>query len=145
MRSLSCTGKLKLGVPETGRSTQGFGTLKCYHCNIEPIVIRHCEAVATYVLSGKGMSRLFLHQGTHYHPVGEGISRALLKKTREMVQKFVSQVPTAGPRQIQVSLAKDIVLGSIIKPSNIEVNKKMGPNELHALLDELEPLVYTKR
>ena len=141
----SCTGKLNFGVPETGRTTQGFGTLKCYHCDVEPVVLRHCKAIAIYVLSDNGMSRLFLHQGTHYHPFGEGISRTLLKSTREMVQNFVSQVLTAGPRQVQVGLAKQIVLQSVVNSSNNENQKKMGPYQLDALLDELEPLVYTKR
>ena len=102
LRRLTCTcvGKLNFGVPETGRTTLGFGTLKCYHCNVDPVVLRHCEAVAIYVLSDNGMSRLFVHQGTHYHPFGEGISRTLLKRTRDMVQNFVSQVPSAGPRQV---------------------------------------------
>ena len=132
-------------MPEIGRTTQGFGTLKCYHCDLDPIVLRHCEAVAVYVLSDNGMSRLFVHQGTHYHPIGEGIRRASLKNTRDMVQKFLSQVPSAGPKQIQVSLAKEIVLQSVTSSSRTEQHEKMGPKQLDALLDELEPLVLTKR
>ena len=62
-----------------------------------------------------------------------------------MVQKFVSQVPSAGPRQVQVSLAKEIILQSVISPTNNENQKKMGPSQLDAVLVELEPLVFTKR
>ena len=62
-----------------------------------------------------------------------------------MVKKFVSQVPSAGPRQVQVGLAKEIVLQCVINTSNNKNKKKMGPNQLDALLDELEPLVFTKR
>ena len=58
-----------------------------------------------------------------------------------MVQNFVSQVPSAG----QVGLAKQIVLQFVVSSSNNEHKKKMGQNQLDALLDELEPLVFTKR
>ena len=62
-----------------------------------------------------------------------------------MVQNFVSQVPSAGQRQVQVNLAKEIVLRTVISPNNNENKKKMGPSQLDAILDELEPLVFTKR
>ena len=110
------------------------------------MVLRHCKAIAIYVLNvDNSMSRLFLHQGTHYHPIGEGISRALLKKTRGLVQKFISKVPSAGPRQVHVSLAKDIVLQSVISTTNNANNEKMDPCKLEVVLDELQPLVLTKR
>ena len=70
---------MKIGVSDTGKTTESCGTLKCYHCNVDPVVMRHCKAVAIYVLSDNGMSRLFLHQGTHYHPIGEGLDEKCLR------------------------------------------------------------------
>ena len=101
---------MNTGVSDIRKTTEGCGTLKCYHGDVDPVVMRHCKAVAIYVQSHNGMSRLFLHQGTHYHPIGQGIRREMLKSTREMVQKFISQVPSANPRQVQVSLAKEILM-----------------------------------
>ena len=126
-------------------TTKGFGSLKCYHCELDPKVLRRCEAIALYVLTSTGMSRLFVHRGTHYHPVGEGIRRSSLKNTRIMVQKFLSMLPTLGARHIQMNLAKDIGLQSVACEHQNQQNIKIGPNQLGALFDELEPLVMTKR
>ena len=86
-----------------------------------------------------------MHRGTHYHPVGEGISRSSLKHTRIMVQKFLSMLPIVGVRQIQMNLAKDIVLHSIACEHQNQEGVKIGPSQLGALFDELEPFVMTKR
>ena len=125
--------------------TKDSGSLKCYHCELDPTVLRCCEAIALYVLTSTGMSRLFVHRGTHYHPVGEGIRRSSLKNTRIMVQKFLSMLPTTGARQIQMNLAKHIVLQSIVCEHQNQEHIKIVPSQLGALFDELELLVMTKR
>ena len=98
------------------------------------MLIQWSYDIAVYNLTDNGMIQWFLHQGTHYHSVGEG--------TRAKVQKFISQAPLAGPKQVQVSLAKEIVLQLVIISTN---NKKKDPNKLDALMDELEPLFFTKK
>ena len=54
-------------------------------------------------------------------------------------------LPTTGARQIQVNLAKDIVLQFIACEHQNQEDIKIGPSQLGALFDELEPLVMTKR
>ena len=62
-----------------------------------------------------------------------------------MVQKFLSMLSTAVARQIQMNLAKDIVLQSVACEYQNQEDVKIGPSQLGALFDELEPLVMTKR
>ena len=62
-----------------------------------------------------------------------------------MVQKFLSMLPTAGARQIQMNLAKNIVLQSVACEHQNQKDVKIGPSQLGALFDELESLVMTKR
>ena len=126
-------------------TTEGFGSLKCYHCGMDPLVLHRCEAIALYILSSARMSHLFVHCGTHYHPLGEGIRQSSIKNNSSMVQKFLSMLPSAGARQIQLNIAKDIVLQFVSCEHQDQEQKIIGPQQLGALLDELEPLVKTTR
>ena len=61
------------------------------------------------------------------------------------MQNFLSMLPSVGARQIQLIIAKDIVLQFVSCEHQDQDQKIIGPQQLGALLDELEPLVTTTR
>ena len=116
-------------------------TLACFHCGNVATLLRNCECVGYYILTEGNKTRLFIHQGTHNHPVAKGVLRAAIKKTRTLVERVMLEVPTNGPRHMQVHLAKQMVLGAVIC-------KDGGPQnnvELLSILEEMRPLVQTNR
>ena len=60
------------------------------------------------------------------------------------MSSFVSLLPTTCARQIQLNLAKDIVLQSIACEHQNQEHIKIEPNQLGVLFDELHILVMNK-
>ena len=95
-----------------------------------------------YILPNENRTRLFIHQGTHTHPVAKGVFRLAIQKTRELVSQVVSNIPaTTGPRHLQLNIAKQMVMGAVIREDGSELNS----NELMSILEEMRPLVHTHR
>ena len=88
-----------------------------------------------YVLPNESRSRLFIHQGTHTHPVAKGVFRLAIQKTRELVSQVVSNIPATGPRHLQLNIAKQMVMGAVIREDGSELNS----NELMSILEEMRP------
>ena len=76
------------------------------------------------------------------HPVAKGVLRLAIPKTRELVSKVVSNVPTkTGPRHLQLNIAKQMVMGVVMQEDGSELHS----NELMSILEEMRPLVHTHR
>ena len=71
----SWTGKLLHVILAKGISCLPYGSLVCFHCGVAPILLKECPCVVYYVLPNENRTRLFIHQGTHRHPVAKGVFR----------------------------------------------------------------------
>ena len=104
-------------------------------------MLRDCECVAYYILTEGNKTRLFIHQGTHNHPIAKGVLRAAIKQTRTLVERVMSEVPTTGPQHMQLHLAKEMVLGAVIRENGGPLNNV----ELISILEEMRPLFQSNR
>ena len=102
----SWSGKLMHAIPSIGMSCSPYGSLICFHCGEAPVLLKDCPSIVYYILTEDNRSRLFIHQGTHRHPVAKGVLRSAIQRTRELVSRVVSEVPTTGPRHLQLNIAK---------------------------------------
>ena len=89
-----------------GNDKLGHRNFGMFHCGDVATLIRDCECVAYYILTEGNKTRLFIHQGTHNHLVAKGVLRAAIKRTRTLVERVMSEVPSTGPRHMQLHLAK---------------------------------------
>ena len=117
------------------------GTLACFHCGDVATLLRDCECVAYYILKEGNKTRLFIHQGTHNHPIAKGVLRSVIKRTRTLVERVMSEVPTTGPLHMQLHLAKEMGLGAVIRENGGSLNNV----ELFSILEEMRPLVQSNR
>ena len=108
---------------------------------MSPLLLRDCECVAYYILAEGNKTRLFIHQGTHNHPVVKGVLRSTIKRTKTLVERVMSKVPTSSPRHIQLHLAKEMVLGAAIRENGGPLNNV----KLLSILEEMRPLVQSNR
>ena len=104
-------------------------------------MLRDCKCVAYYILTEGNKTRLFIHQGTHNHLVAKGVLRSAIKRTRTLVERVMLEVPTTGPRHMQLHLAKEMVLGAVIREDEGPLNNV----KLLSILEEMRPLVQTNR
>ena len=86
-----------------------------------------------YVLPNENRTRLFIHQGTHMHPVAKGVLRLAIQKTCELVSQVVSNVPTTGPRHLQLNITKQMVMGVVMREDGLELHT----NEIMSILEEM--------
>ena len=138
---IAWTGKLLHKIPTNGMTASYSGKLLCFHCGKSPVLVMECPCVVYYVLAEGNMTRLFIHRGTHNHPVAKGVLRVAIQKTRDLVSRLVTEAPQSGPRHMQLNIAKQMVMGAVIR----EDGKSLESNELLSILEEMRPLVYTHR
>ncbi len=84
-------------------------------------------------------TRLMIHHGTHCHDGRSGASKGLVDSTKHMVQNILAVDPYAGPRKVQMCLAKEIVSNTLLRRSNKDGS--LGERQRFAIAEELGPLV----
>ena len=139
------TGKLMSAIKLTSNvnsSNGASGTLKCFHCDESPMLLGECPCIVYYILAtDNGWTQLFIHQGTHNHPVARGVLRSAIQRTKELVTHVISEGHTSGPRHLQLNLAKQMVMGAVVRDNG----DQLSCNELLSILHEMRPLVHTQR
>lgn len=133
-------GSLKK-VPEPGQFCNNKeGKLQCHYCKHSPMCIEMCPAFVYYVMpNDETMTRLMIHNGTHNHECQSGASKGLRERVKEMVDRVVKIHRHAGPRMVQMCVAKEIVMGSLVKEGG--ASESIGEQELESIVAEMEPLV----
>ena len=138
---ISWGGKVLSLIASKGMTSLAAWALACFHCGDVATLLRDCECVAYYILIEGNKTRLLIHQGTHNHPVAKGVLRSAIKRTKTLVERVMSKAPTTGPRHMQLHLAKEMVLGSVIRENGGPLNNV----ELLSILEEMRPLVQSNR
>ena len=115
--------------------------MKCFHCNESPILLAECKCIAYYIIGFQGETRLFIHQGSHDHPVAKGILRISIQRTCDLVLKILSNTTPAGPRHLQLNISKQMLFDAVICDDGTPLETK----EILSLFEEMKPLVHTSR
>ena len=87
------------------------------------------------------MTRLFIHQGKHTHPVEPGTSRAFIDKLKKMVSTFLKFNRGSGPRKLQMLIARKLLMESLTS----EISGEVTDRDLNNFLEELIPLIENQR
>ena len=81
-----------------------------------------------------------IHCGTHEHNVKDGTSKLLTDKTREMVSKVLGIDRHAGARKVQMCVAKEIVMTTLMQDGG---NRNIiGKQEFATIAEDMGPLVH---
>ena len=80
------------------------------------------------------MTRLFIHVGAHNHIVQRGTIRAHVKELRSMVEEAVRDFSRAGPRHLQLTIAKRLVTSALLHEEGVAIIDM----EFLTMLEELE-------
>lgn len=128
-------------VPSVGHHCIGEeGKLECHFCKHPAICLAPCHAFVYYVMpTTENMSRLMLHCGKHDHPIRSGVSKRLRDRVKEMVSRVVATTHTTRARQVQMCMAKEIVMASFTR--EIGAPEFIGEEDLSSIAEEMGPLV----
>lgn len=127
-------------------ATDEKGKITCHFCRRSPYCIETCKCMVYYVMPhDKHMTRMMLHVGTHLHEVQAGTSQAMIEKTKHLVAKVVGVDRSAGPRKIQMNVAKEMIFSALVDDGTNDHGKAIGDVELTNFLEELVPLVENQR
>lgn len=87
------------------------------------------------------MTRLFIHQGDHSHPVEPGTSRAAVERLKKLVSTFLKFNKGSGPRKLQMLIARKLLMESLTSENTGEFSER----DLNNFLEELIPLIQNQR
>lgn len=127
------SGNLMQVISSNGMSSLPFGSLSCFYCGEAPILLKDYPCFVYYVLIDDNRSRLFIHQGTHKHPIARGVLWSAIQKTHHLVSQLIAKVPTIGPRNLRLNIAKQMVMGDVMREDGEEIHS----NELTSILEEM--------
>ncbi len=116
------------------------GKIVCHYCSKIAICIETCDCYVYYVMpSDETCSRLMIHWGTHSHNIRDDTSKAVTDRTKEMVKNVLGIDNSAGAKRVQMCVAKEIVVASLLRPNGMD--DKIGEQQLYAVAEEMGPLV----
>lgn len=137
-------GTMKKKCP-IGLLADGAGTIVCAFCKKVVVCVGSCPCTVYYVMPREvHYSRLMVHIGKHAHYVQPGTNRASIQRTRSLVDKVVALDKAAGPRKVQMSIAKELIMATMLKEDRAQ-NDTVGDLELSNFLEEIVPLVENRR
>ena len=117
------------------------GRLVCHYCSKNALCVDTCACFVYYVMpNDETKSRLMIHCGTHEHNVKDGTSKLLTDKTRDMVSKVLGIDRHAGARKVQMCVAKEIVMTTLMQDGGSR--NMIGEQEFATIAEEMGPLVH---
>lgn len=121
------------------------GSITCHFCKRHATCVDTCSCILYYVMpNNETLTRLMIHSGKHLHDVQPGTSKMSIENTRLLVERAVKADKNAGPRKVQMMIARDLISSTLTKPDRLP-NEVVGDLELGKFLDELIPLVQNRR
>lgn len=137
-------GLLKKKCP-LGYVANSDGNIICHFCKRHATCVDTCSCIVYYVMpSNETLTRLMIHSGKHLHDVQPGTSKRSIENTRLLVERAVRADKNAGPRKVQMMIARDLISSTLTKPDRLP-DEVVGDLELGNFLDELIPLVQNRR
>src|SRR5579875_2017681 len=70
-----------------GQPAPDGSTLVCKICKVPPVCVAICAASVYYVFGEDNMTRAFLHQGVHDHPVKVGDDQEIKERMRQLIEE----------------------------------------------------------
>lgn len=124
----------------------GQNKISCYYCKKSVFCVDTCNCTVYYVLPKDHIStRLMIHIGEHKHNVQSGTSRVAIEKVRQLVRQVLKANITCGPRKMQMIVARELLLDSLMLRQIGEKVRSLGDAELNNILEELMPIVQNQR
>lgn len=120
--------------------------ITCHYCRKPAYCVETCKCMVYYVMPhDKSMTRMMLHLGNHMHQVQPSTSMAMIENTKLIVSKMLQVDRTAGPRKIQMNVAKEMIFSTMVEEGAKDQTNIVGDVELYNFLEELVPLVENQR
>ena len=130
--------QISLGLPAEEERTK----IVCQYCKQVVYCLQTCTCSVYYVIpSSSSMTRLFIHQGDHSHPVEPGTSRAAVERLKKLVSTFLKFNKGSGPRKLQMLIARKLLMESLTSENTGEFSER----DLNNFLEELIPLIQNQR
>ena len=141
----SWSGKLLHAIPAKGISCLPYGSLVFFHCEVAPKLLKECPCVVlAWCIMFYPMKTGLVCSSTKEHILIQQQREFLVWQYKKLESLFHKQYlifsPT-GPRHLQLNIAKQMVMGPVIREDGSELNS----NELMSILEEMRPLVHTHR
>lgn len=134
--------KIAIGLLATDEKTK----ITCHYCKRPAYCVETCRCMVYYVMPHDStMTRMMLHLGSHQHAVQPGTSKIMIDKTKQLVSKMLKADRSAGPRKIQMGVAKEMIFSTIVEENTEDNASMVGEVELSNFLEELVPLVESQR
>lgn len=134
-------GQLLKAPPKGALALGSYGSLECFFCKHVPLCIGTCPVSAYYFMpKDPSHTRLFAHQGIHTHELSRGMCRAALRNTKELVTRVVKMDHSAGPRKVQMIIAKEMILRAFTDEDKV-AEEHMSEKEFYEMAEELQGLL----
>ena len=116
--------------------------IACQYCKQIVYCLETCSCSVYYVIPpDSSMTRLFIHQGEHSHPVEPGTSRAAIERLKKLVSTCLKFNKDSGPRKLQMLIARKLLMESLTTENSGECSER----NLNSFLEELIPLIENQR
>ena len=122
-------------IMDVGDAHPQGSTLLCSICKNPPSCIATCSAKVYYVLGKQSSTCVFVHLGTHSHPVKDGELRDMRDRTRSLIGEQMERMPGATNSSIVMETTKELLGEFLLRPEE-DSSRVMDFTDLVPVLDK---------